>query len=324
MLKIYMLKTFLKFIFAFGLIYWLIHSGRLDFSLVKKSIQNGYYWLIAICFLICQFILGVFRYKTLLEIKSSKPIPFLSLAKINWIGVFFSSILPGAVTGDLVKLVYVKKLDHGLSKTFLITATLIDRIVGLTGLLFLSGLFSILYFGEISKISPEITHIIYLDLFLFLGALTFFAILLAPIRVQNIFLWPLPLKIRSKLHQVFSLRESKKEILKCFLLSVACQFLGVLAFWTVTSPFYNTHLPLHYVFTFIPIGLIAVAIPISPGGLGVGHVLFANLFSIVKITNGASLFNLFFLCSISVNILGVIPYLLIRTKPTEKELMEFE
>jgi uncharacterized membrane protein YbhN (UPF0104 family) len=319
-----MLKTLLKFIFAFGLIYWLISSGKLDFSLIKKSFQVGNFWLIAISLIFTQCLIGVYRYKILLEIKSTKKISYLKLVKINWIGLFFSSLLPGAVTGDLVKLVYVKKLDRHLTKTFLITTALLDRIVGLAGLLFLSGFFSVLYFSEITKISPQISHIIMLNLLLFLGTAVFFLILLSPIKYQNLFLRHLPLKIKSIFHQVFSFRENKKELFICFAISVLVQFLGILAFWTVISPFYEGHLPLPYVFTFIPIGLVAVAIPISPGGLGVGHALFANLFSMVHIPNGASLFNLFFLCALTVNLCGVIPYLMAGGKPDEKEFEEFK
>lgn len=319
-----MLKTILKFIFAFGLIYWLISSGKLDFSLVGKSFHVGYYWLIAIVLLFSQATIGVFRYKILLQIRSTKKIPFFELARINWIGLFFSSMLPGAVTGDLVKLVYVKKMDPHLSKTFLITSALLDRIIGLAGLLFLSGIFSIIYFKEITSISPNVAQVIFVNFFLFLGTGCFFLILLAPLRFQNIFLKYVPKKIGHIFHQIFSLRDSRKEIFQCFLISVFVQFIGILGFWTITSPFYPHPLPLPYAFTFIPIGMIAVAIPISPGGLGVGHAVFANLFLLVNIPNGASLFNLFFLCGLSINSLGLIPYVLAGGKPSEKEMAEFK
>jgi uncharacterized membrane protein YbhN (UPF0104 family) len=319
-----MLKMTLKFLLSFALIYWLINSGKLDFSLIGKSFQIGYFWLIAILLILLQVVLGIFRYKTLLEIKSSNKISYFELAKINWIGFFFSSILPGAVTGDLVKLVYVKKLDPLFTKTFLITSAMLDRILGLSGLLFLSGFFSLLYYKEVTGISPQMSHVISLNLFLLIGTFGFFCVLLSPLRFQDYILKFLPHKIRSILHQVFSLRENRKEIFICFALSVVIQFLAILAFWTITSPFYGQSLPLPLVFTFIPIGFITVAIPISPGGLGVGHAIFANLFSMVNITNGASLFNLFFLCNMSINLLGVIPYLMAGKKPSQKEMEEFK
>ena len=321
-----MIKTLLKFGFAIALLYWLITSGKLDLSLIRKSFEVGPQWIIAFFLVLTQSILGAYRYKLLLETKAEKALGFFQVLRINYIGLFFSSVLPGAVTGDIIKLVYVKKLDESLSKTFLVTVTLLDRIVGLAGLLFLSGCFSLIYFHKITSLTPKMTHVILLNLFLFLGSIIFLGILISPYKFQN---WIVELiknipfvgkKIAELLEHLFALRENKTDVFKCFTLSVCAQFLNILGFWIISSPFYSGHLPLQYAFTFIPVGLIATAVPISPGGLGVGHVLFANLFSLVKINNGASLFNLFFLCNFSHNFLGVIPYLLSgRRTVKEKE-----
>lgn len=320
MLKIYMFKTVLKFLFAFALIYWLISSGKLDLSLVKKSFEVGPQWLIALLLIFVQICLGAYRYKLLLQTKSQKNLSFYEIFRLNYIGLFFSMMLPGAVTGDLIKLVYVKKLDPSFSKTFLVTITLLDRILGLTGLLFLSGCFSLIYYSEITLLSPKIAQVILVNLVLFAGALAFLLTLIAPAKYQsliNFLVLKLPLlgkKISNVLTHIFALRENKKDLLTALALSVLIQFLAILAFWTISSPFIAGKIPLPYAFTFIPVGLIATAIPISPGGLGVGHVLFANLFSMVHIDNGASLFNLFYLCSFANSFVGVIPYLSIGRK----------
>jgi uncharacterized protein (TIRG00374 family) len=316
MLKIYMIKTLLKFLFAAALLYWLITSGKLDLTLIRKSFEVGPQWLVAFLLLASQSAIGAYRYKLLLETKCPKPLSFFQVLKLNYIGLFFSSVLPGAVTGDLIKLVYVRKLDQSFTKTFLLTVTLLDRIIGLAGLLFLAGFFSLIYYTDVTALSPKIAQIITLNLFLFFGTICFLSALIAPHKFQRKFVHlirKIPFigkKISKILSQIFTLRENKKDLAKCFALSVLMQFLGILAFWTISSPFYSGHLPLQYAFTFIPVGLIATAIPISPGGLGVGHMLFAKLFSFVQIDNGASLFNLFFLCSFTHNFLGVIPYLI--------------
>lgn len=321
-----MFKTFLKFIFAAALLYWLIASGKLDLSLVRKSFDYGPQWLIAFLMLILQSSLGAFRYKLLLETKSQSRLPYLKVLKINYIGHFFSTVLPGAVTGDLIKLVYVKKLDETFSKTFLVTITLLDRVLGLSGLLFLAGSFSLIYFGEVTSLSAHISRVIFLNLFLFAGTIAFLGTLVAPFKMQMLILslvCKIPLlgkKIASILEQLFSLRESRKDLMISFFISVGIQFLSILSFWVISSPFYSGHLPLQYAFTVIPVGLIATAIPISPGGLGVGHVLFANLFSFVNINNGASLFNLFFLCNITHNFMGAIPYMLAGRVKNLKEI----
>lgn len=312
-----MIKTLLKFLLAIGLIYWLVSSGKLDFSLVKKSLMVGPQMWIGFLLLLVQIFIGAYRYKLLLETKAKKPLRFFDVLRLNYIGLFFSSVLPGAVTGDLIKLAYIKKLSPDFSKTFLVTITLLDRIMGLTGLLFLAGFFSLVYYSDVTALSPKLSHIISLNLILFAGAAFFLGVLISPRKIQlNLlhFLGLIPLlgkKIEGVFAQLFALRENRIDVLKSFILSVATQFIAILAFWIVASPFLEKAIPFQYAFTFIPIGSITVAIPISPGGLGVGHVLFANLFSMAGISNGASLFNLFYICSLANNAIGVIPYLMI-------------
>jgi hypothetical protein len=97
-----MVKILLKFIFAIALVYWLITSGKLDLSLVSKSFEVGPQWLIALFLIIIIVALGAHRYKILLETKSQKKLHFFDVLRLNYIGLFFSSVLPGAVTGDLI------------------------------------------------------------------------------------------------------------------------------------------------------------------------------------------------------------------------------
>ena len=63
-------------------------------------------------------------------------------------------------------------------------------------------------------------------------------------------------------------------------------------------------------FFIMPIGLIVVALPIAPGGVGVGHLAFGELYRYVGISEGADIFNLFIIIQLAVYLLGVIPYLL--------------
>lgn len=316
MLKIYMLKNILKFSLAAGLLYWLAQSGKLDFSLIAKSYQNGYHWLFVIFILIIQGLTTTFRLKKILETKTSKPFKFHEIVRYNWIGMFFSSILPGAVTGDFIKLYYIKKHDKNFTKMFLITAIMLDRIMGLLGLLFVSGLISLIYYSDLAKISDRLTHVVLVNYFLFLGGIALLFLLFSPKKIQKIivhFLYKIPKighTIVAKLEPILTLNQNRRTYFFCFLISIVSQTLSIFAFWFLTKPFYEVPIPLAHAFSFIPIGLIAVAIPISPAGLGVGHAMFQNLFSFVGIHNGASLFNLFFLCGLGVNLLGIIPYLM--------------
>jgi uncharacterized membrane protein YbhN (UPF0104 family) len=61
-----------------------------------------------------------------------------------------------------------------------------------------------------------------------------------------------------------------------------------------------------------PVGVLTTAIPITPSGLGVGHVAFTKLFEMVGLQHGASVFNMFVFSQLILNMLGVIPYLSLR------------
>ena len=52
--------------------------------------------------------------------------------------------------------------------------------------------------------------------------------------------------------------------------------------------------------------MIITAIPISPGGLGVGHAAFEKIFQYFTVMNGANLFNIYWIVFILNNLLGII------------------
>ena len=68
----------------------------------------------------------------------------------------------------------------------------------------------------------------------------------------------------------------------------------------------------------IPLGLITTAIPISPAGIGVGHVAFENLYNLFGLKEGANIFNLFIINQILVYLLGFFPFLFYRRKRVAK------
>ncbi len=308
-------KIILKFIFSGGIIYWLISTGKLDFTLAFKVLEHKISLVLCLVFLVIQAILASIRWRILLRRGTNAPLPHASILGMTWIGLFFSSILPGAVTGDLIKLVYARDLDKNISKTFLVMTVVMDRVLGLIGLLFLLGIFSLVHYSYLSKISSNLTHLINFNFLLFLGALLFLVSLFLHKKIQkkiSSLVIKIPLigqKLTKTFEQVWLIGESKTCVMNCLLLSFLSHSLNILAFYTISSPFYDIPLSLGHAFTFMPLGLMAIAVPISPAGLGVGHAVFNTLFSYYGVSNGASLFNLHFLAYVSINLFGIIPYL---------------
>ena len=309
------IKSFLKVAFAFTVVFWLIAKGQLDFSLITKSVDNLKFLAFGFCIITILVSLGGYRWKILLEIKSQKTLPIIDVMKVNWIGLFFSSFLPGIVTGDVIKLFYAKELDESLDKTFLMMSIILDRTLGLSGLVLLMGVFSFFNYEALSNLGSNMEAVLRLNMFIFFSIILVLMFLFLPFsliyplvtKVKDFpLIGPLIFKIYTHLRDI---ENDKKSVVSCLLLSIFIQFLHIIAFLVLTYPFYEKPISLSWAFSLIPLGDIAIALPISPSGLGVGHVAFQSLFEFIGINNGANLFNIYFIVMISVNCLGVFPYI---------------
>ncbi|MCK5883549.1 MAG: flippase-like domain-containing protein, partial [Bacteriovoracaceae bacterium] len=315
-----MIKTLLKIIFAGSIIWWLFSKGHLDFGMVPKVMAMPQLIAVMLGFLLINLAMTSYRWKLLLEIKASKKLPFGRITWLTWVGIFFSTFLPGAVTGDIIKLVYARELDDHLNKTFLVTSALFDRILGMFGLLFIMGSTSLFYYRDLIEISPKIAPLLHFNFLLCLGMVVFYITIFIPHHYQVVILRLVGMvpkigqKLKHLFEQVWLIGHSKKTVLITTVMSIISQTGNVFAFWFLTAPFYSTAVAFKYTATFIPLGLISVAIPISPSGMGVGHVAFKELYELIGVTGGASLFNLYILAMISFNLVGVIPYLMIGKK----------
>jgi hypothetical protein len=307
-----------------------MRSGSLDFSLIGKSLNYKLNWFIGLSLFVLNILGGTWRWKKIMEISVKEKISFFRYLKITWVGLLFNSVLPGAVSGDFIKLIYAKRLDRSLSKTFLIISVFMDRILGLMGLLAILGVSSIIFYEELATLSPKVAALLHLNFFIFFGMLLFLGLMFLPQKAQRpilLFSNSLPF-IGKYVHKIFSqvwlVGGHKKVVFFGVAISTATQLSNIAAFWILTKAFYDAPLSLGHSFAFIPIGLVSIAIPITPAGLGVGHYIFDTLFRYFGVSQGASLFNFYFLGTIITNCFGLIPYLTMGQKFSEDELKELE
>ncbi len=314
-MKIFFIKIFI----GFGIFYWLITSGKLDFSLVLKSFEAPMFFFLAAFFIIIQFTLSSYRLGFLLKCKSTS-FKLNRLISIQWIAQLFSTVLPGGFTSDLIKIGYIHELDNKLSKTYILFAVIFDRIIGLSSLLFISGVTGLCFFNELVSLNPMIEKIIYINIFLFFSSIIGICFIFIKEGYHNTILKLIPGKrLKDLITEIWTLRNQKKILLLSYIMSIISHFLGILSFWTVNHQFFQGPLPFKYLTTLIPLGLLTTAIPISPGGIGVGHAAFATLFNFIHHTNGASLFNVFWILIMLVSCLGIFPYLLRKKQKDTSE-----
>jgi uncharacterized membrane protein YbhN (UPF0104 family) len=96
-------------------------------------------------------LLGAVRWRLLLQAYGARPPALASLTRVYFVGAFYNTYLPGAVSGDLVRGVASRRAFAHDGATRSMAVVLIDRAVGLCGLLALSvvttALFAVGRFG---------------------------------------------------------------------------------------------------------------------------------------------------------------------------------
>lgn len=324
MLKTIFINT-IKLLIAGALIAWLLSSGKLDFRLLLQLKNYPAQVFISLLLIVANLWLVSYRWRLILKARSEADIPIIGVFKVNWIGQFFSSVLPGSVSGDLVKMLYVEKFDRKFTKRFVFVSILIDRVMGLSGLILLVGIGTVLFSGHILEKSPAMAPLLNFNYLLCSGVLIGFLVFFFMHNyVRKFFEQFQPIFFRNFWARVILLWDDlvmiKSQMLKAVFISLVVQLNSVVIFWIIIYPFVSPQMDFVQALAFIPLGNMALALPIAPSGLGVGHAIFQKLFELSGLHNGASLFNLYFVQNAIVSMIGVIPYLMIKKKETSSDL----
>lgn len=302
-----------KILITAGILFYLYRQGLLDFSRVKKIWNHPHYILIGFTCLMFTTLAAVWRWKFLLQ-GQGITLSFWSVFKLTMIGVFFNTALPGAVSGDLVKAYYISKSQQGTSRIKGLTTLLLDRLLGLTGLIFISFSSLCLFWEDLTQ-WPSLRPFALFILVLALSVAVFYSFVL--IR------WPFTSKILQLLHEIpvvgklalklyesIKIYEHHRRLLVCgMLLSIlihTCLMAFILFLASILGGFEEVSTSQ---FLFLaPLGLLVTALPLAPAGLGTGHVAFLGLFQLVGSKNGADLFTAYVSFQIAFSLMASLFY----------------
>lgn len=314
------LKILLKVGFSLGLVYWLISSGKLDLSTTKVFIDkpsilffNMGFWIFGIVAL-CGC-----RWYVLLKGIGLNP-TLKRTIQLHATGLFFNTAIPGAVGGDLIKAIYIFKDQTESGKTHALLSVFLDRLIGLYGL-FTIATIAMFFQLDLVQSNPAISSLFIFVLGIFSSMTFFFIAVFFPFPenkdpIANFFTKPWPLfSIAHKVYVAFRLyRQNKRSLFLAYLMSILFQFCFIYFYYYIAQTIVPMDIPIFSFFAIIPVGMLVIAIPISPGGLGVGHAAFDKLFLLIGINNGANVFNIAFIGITALNLIGAIPYLMLKTK----------
>jgi uncharacterized protein (TIRG00374 family) len=191
--------------------------------------------------------------------------------------------LPGAISGDAVKAYFVFR-EHPENRTVAIATIIVDRVIGLLGLLFLTGFVGIFYWQEAWDVETLRWILIFVWCVSAATILGWFAVAMLPLPLAG---------IRERVRRFPGLGKIFAALVRCVELYrnhsqaiVVSMLLAMLAHVGFVSSFYLCSLSVgkevptwQAQFLLVPIGMVVQAVPLTPGGnLGVGEWVYKKLF----------------------------------------------
>lgn len=261
-------------------------------TLLKGPID--YQWLVVASILIAGALsLQLFRWYLLVR-AVDLPFTLRNAYRLGLVGVFYNTFLPGSVGGDLVKAYFLAK-EHPERKTRAVATVLIDRALGLFGLiLFVAVLGSIAWAAGNPQIVANVDLQWIIKVTVVIASTTvvaFLALGLLPQRRVDRFAsrlrW-IP-KIGGSLaefwYAVWMYRQRMRTMIICVGLSAIAHCCLVFAFHGASRIFPaanpDNEATLAEQVVIAPIGFIAQALPLTPGGVGVGEAVFAWFYKLI-------------------------------------------
>lgn len=217
-------------------------------------------------------------------------VPFRMAFKYTWIGVFFGSILPGAISGDVAKGVSLALKDPG-ARAGLAMSIVMEKLIGLAALLVFFDLACLLVIGLDGAGSPRLRNLAALALALSLAAaaLATFA-LFAAMRSERLgsaaSAGLLGRMIASGASAVAFYRRAPGRITRAIAISMAIHVINIFAMWLC---FRALHIEADLLFASIvyPVLSVMLLVPVSISGIGVRDATLAALFGLFGLSLAA-------------------------------------
>lgn len=251
-----------------------VKSG-LDFRQVWQAVDGRF---MAIAFVVygCGFTLAAYRWYYLLR-QIAVEMPFMVVLRLAMIGQFFNLFVPGGVGGDLIKAVYLRK-ESGDRYPEAVLTVLLDRVLGLFGLLLLGLVGVALNPSLLTDSSPEMRAILTVVALAGVGGMVATVMFTA---------WPyfsrwgggrpwadkLPPKLTSivsRLVEAFSLlRAAPLAVGAILLMAVAGHLFATFSVWIISSGVGGAEqVTFQGYLLSTQLSNLVAAVPLTPGGLG--------------------------------------------------------
>lgn len=273
--------SLLKLLVAVGLIYWLVQRGSLDLKGLISTLKPIHLVIILILGTISLF-LNNFRWQLLLRAQNFD-VTTKDTLPLTYIGLFFNYAMPGGVGGDVVKGYYLVK-EQKERKMAAATSILMDRLIGFYGMTCLA-LVALTFNLKVLSQRPQLQSLATAIIAVFLSFSIIFCVAFSRrVHGHRFFDYIFAKLPGGALLQRFytvihSYRQDLKTLWLALLLSLASQVITIFLFIFAGTIIHAEPISWQAYTMVVPLGLIAMALPLAPAGLGVGQAAFLVLFT---------------------------------------------
>jgi uncharacterized protein (TIRG00374 family) len=272
-----------RYLIGLVVIAWLWHTDLIDVRVFERL--DVKVMVVGITLVIIQLLILGWRVQMLLaeqDIHASMP----RCIAYNSVGIFYSVFLPGGMSGDLARAYCFWRAYPAASKSALFGALFLDRLIG-TVVLLIIGLVAATYLMS----SLGLQHFV---LIAWCGLLLLIAIYFIAIRFsryQDRYQGRLMVWLLRFIEKISHKEYSARSLIICALIALVGHFCAILLIY-LCSDLMSSGLDLLKIVAVAPLGLLANALPITPGGLGIGEKGFDLLYKLVGGSAGGNSFLL--------------------------------
>jgi hypothetical protein len=311
-----------KLLISIAIVAYLARTQRLGFERLRGAFDSPLnLCLVFGLLLVVPFVLTL-RWEILLRSLGYR-LRFRDVLSLTFIVVFFDTVMPGG-TADIIRGYFLDRNFQPEKRGRALSTVVVDRFLGLMGLV-LSALAALAVKSHTSlagtalhsvALSAGVVGLVFVAIFAFLVAKGNPGRFLLERLCARIPVLELLLRIydafRSYTESGFALVRALGVSILGHALTISC---FLLLGWTLGEGKLSTA---DY-FCLVPLGLFVAQIPISPGGIGVGHVGFYTLFLMAGSKQGADVFSLFIFVRFLASLPGLVCFLRNRRPESRPE-----
>jgi uncharacterized protein (TIRG00374 family) len=295
----------IRIVLSFGLLAWVFSKIDIEhtWSVIQGADVNMLIWAAVVFFVINLIILA--RWIILIKALGLE-LPFSTVTKWFFIGLFCNLFLPTAVGGDVIKTIGLARRATQKPKVF--ASVVLDRLSGFAGIVIVAAIMFIVGYNSIPDRSVGLSIV----------AMTLVSLAMTTVvfshRIYSFFCrilnrWPQLKESVMNVHYDIVLMKGKVgEGLLTILLSCLAQVILAYVYFIVAKALHQ-NVDFFYFMVFSPLVCVATSLP-SIGGLGVREMGWAYLLKKVGVAQGVavsiSLINFVFM--VGVGLIGGVMY----------------